>query len=254
MPRRWLVACLALVASSAIAAVVIAQGDASPLVESTDAAPIRTSTTTPRFATNIDDVAATPIATGPDVEVTTTRSTAPPIPTSTSVPPATAPPQDVNDPAVVARPVPVDPPPPPPSAPRPAWADSTFTTAGGLLSTDVGCADDTSTAALDRFFSQRVGPVLGWDYQHVVSLGANRSLWLFQDTFIDHSGTAGTLDKSSFAHNVAVVEQDGCFTLLHRGSTSRPTPFEPGTGSATLSTWFWPMGGEVLDGELSVVG
>ncbi len=172
---------------------------------------------------------------------------------ASEAPVATAPPQDADAPAVVARPVPVDPPPPPPSAPRPPWADSTFTTADGLVSTEVGCADDTTAAGLDRFFSARVGPVLGWDYQHVVRLDVNRSLWLFQDTFIDHSGTATTFGAASFAHNVALIEQDGCFTLLHRGSATRPAPFEQGTGSATLSTWFWPMGGEVHDGRLVVV-
>lgn len=248
--RGWLIAGLALVVGSAAAAVVLAGNGGDPLVESTAIAPIRTTTTISRFATDLDDAGA-----GRDDAATTdpSTSTTSEVATTTSVPPATAPPQDDDDPAVVARPTPVEPPPPAPSAPKPPWADSTFTTSAGLLSTDVGCADDTSAAGLDRFFSQRVGPVLGWDYQHVVSLGATRSLWLFQDTFLDHSGTASTLDKSSFAHNVAVLEQNGCFTLLHRGSTTRPTPFEPGTGSSTLSTWFWPMGGELIDGQVRVV-
>ena len=37
----------------------------------------------------------------------------------------------------------------------------------------------------------RVGPVLGWDYQHVYPLGGDRYLWLFQDTFIDLTNDLG---------------------------------------------------------------
>jgi hypothetical protein len=178
----------------------------------------------------------------------TTTTTAP---TTTVAPLETAPP--LNEvPAVVARPVPVDPPPPPPSAPPPPWAASVFTTAGGHISTDVGCAADLSAASLDAFVAGRVGPVLGWDYQHVYPLGGNRYLWLFQDTFIDQSGTATTLDKASFVHNSAMIQEGTCFRVLHGGSTTRPAPFEPGTGTKTLTTWFWPMGGEVHNGKLYV--
>ncbi len=249
---RIVVGACALVVMSLVGAVLVGGSDSESSVESVGAVSIRTSTTTtvPRLAVDPEAVLpGTDASTTTFTVVTATSSTIP----ATSVPPATAPPQDDDAPSVVARPVPVEPPPPPPSAPRPPWADSTQTTSAGLISTDVGCADDTSAAGLDRFLSQRVGPVLGWDYQHVVSLGATRSLWLFQDTFIDHSGTAGTLDKASFAHNVAMIEDNGCFSLLHQGSTTRPTPFEQGTGSTTLSTWFWPMGGEVHDGQLHVV-
>ncbi|MGA9279350.1 hypothetical protein [Ilumatobacter sp.] len=170
---------------------------------------------------------------------------------STTTVAVTAPELD-DEPAVVARPIPVDPPPPPPAAPRAPWADSVVSTAGGHLSTDVGCARDLSASALDEFFSQRVGPVIGWDYQHVYPLGGGRSLWLFQDTFIDHSNTATSLDRASFAHNTALVQDGTCFRLLHGGTASRPTPFEPGTGTTSLATWFWPMGGEVHDGRLYV--
>ena len=167
-------------------------------------------------------------------------------------PPATAPEQDDDAPSVVARPVPVEPPPPPPSAPAPPWAMSRVTTPGGHLSTGVGCAADGSPAALDAFFAARVGPVLGWDYQHVYPLGGGRRLWLFQDTFIDQSGTATTLDRANFVHNSALVQDGNCFRLLHGGTATAPTPFEPGTGTRTLSTWFWPMGGELHDGRLYV--
>ena len=89
------------------------------------------------------------------------------------------------------------PPPPPP----PPWAVTTRTTPAGYVATDVGCAASREVGALEAFVSRRVGPVLGWDYQHVYPLGANRWLWLFQDAFIDHTGLATRLDGSGFAHN-----------------------------------------------------
>jgi hypothetical protein len=119
------------------------------------------------------------------------------------------------------------------------------------VSTDIGCAWDLSAGGLDVFFAGRVGPVLGWDYQHVYSLGGNRYLWLFQDVFIDQSGAAATLGQSSFVHNAAVLQEGNCFRLLHGGTSSRPRPFEDGSG-ASPSTWFWPMGGEVHNGRLQV--
>jgi hypothetical protein len=109
-----------------------------------------------------------------------------------------------------------------------------------------------SAAELDAFFAGRVGPVVGWDYQHVYPLGGDRFLWLFQDAFIDHSGGARTLGQSAFAHNAALVQEGGCFRLLHGGTPARPEPFERGTGSRTRATWFWPMGGEVHNGLLQV--
>ena len=74
---------------------------------------------------------------------------------------------------------------------------------------------------LDAFFRERIGPVIGHDYQHVYDLGGDRQLWLFQDTFIDHTGNATRLDQASFAHNTAMVQHGRCFTLLHRGTADR---------------------------------
>ena len=207
-----------------------------------------------------------PLLGGSDGTATTLRPPAPrpPATVADAVPDTTSeaatPSTDVVDtapalsdvPSVVARPIPVGPPPPPPAAPPAPWAASVVVTADGQVSTDVGCARDLSAGALDEFFAARVGPVIGWDYQHVYPLGGNRYLWLFQDTFIDQSNTAATLDRATFTHNSAMVQDGKCFRLLHRGTVERPLPFEPGTGTRTLSTWFWPMGGEVHDGRLHV--
>ena len=161
---------------------------------------------------------------------------------------------DEDDPALAARPLPLetDPGEPPPStiAPPP-WAASTGLTLGGHLGTDVGCADDISVDSLDRFFAERVGPVLGWDYQHVYPLGGDRYLWVFQDAFLDHTGTVNRLGSARFIHNAALVQEGSCFQLLHRGTANLPDAFEIGDGTADVKTkWYWPMGGELVDGEL----
>ena len=62
----------------------------------------------------------------------------------------------------------------------------------------------------------------------------------------------GDLDGSGFAHNAALVQTGTCFTLLHRGSASRPSSFEPGEGEAPLHRWWWPLGGELEGTRLRV--
>ena len=73
--------------------------------------------------------------------------------------------------------------------------------------------------------------MLGWDYQHVYPMGDDRYLWLFQDAFLDHSGTVSNLGKARFVHNAALMQTGNCFTLLHRGTTNKPEPFEVGDGT-----------------------
>ncbi len=143
-------------------------------------------------------------------------------------------------------------PPPLPPPPPPPWAASTRVTAAGDVATDVGCAASTGAADLAAFFRQRIGPVLGWDYQHVYPLGSGRWLWLFQDAFIDHPGVATSLDGVGFAHNAAMLQTGSCFSLLHRGTAAQPSSFEPGAGEVVLSRWWWPLGGELDGGVLRV--
>ncbi len=164
--------------------------------------------------------------------------------------PAVLPAVDTDAPAVAGRPVP-----PPaevvvPSATTPVspWASFTSTAANGKVATDVGCAA-SSASALDRFLADRVGPVLGWDYQHVYPLGGDRYLWLFQDAFLDRSGAATGLGGAAFVHNAAMVQTGTCFSLQHGGSPEMPMPFEVGDGTGTeRATWYWPLGGE-LNGD-----
>jgi len=126
-------------------------------------------------------------------------------------------------------------------------------TTSGHLRTDVGCAADLTADGLDRFLAGRLGPLLGWDYQHVYGLGGDRYLWLFQDAFIDHTGAVDSLGRSRFAHNAALLQTGRCFQLLHGGTASRPEPFEAGDGTGSIrGKWWWPMGGETIDGVLYV--
>jgi len=153
--------------------------------------------------------------------------------------------------AACAPPPPPKPPPPPPPPPPP-WAAQTKTTPNGYVSTYVGCASSLDAAGLDAFFRQRIGPVLGWDYQHVYPLGGDRYLWLFQDAFIDHSGRATTLVNVGFAQNIAMLQSGRCFTVFHRGTTAMPSSFEPGTGEVVNKHWWWPLGGQVNGQKIQV--
>ena len=135
------------------------------------------------------------------------------------------------------------------SAPAPPgpWADVTRTTAAGYVATDVGCATGTSAAALDAFFRERLGPVIGDDYQHVYPLGGGRYLWLFQDTFIDHSRhrrPARPGRRSSTTRRwCRTAPASRCY---HRGIDRRTGVVRAGHRRARrCRTWFWPMGGEL---------
>ncbi len=189
-----------------------------------------------------DDTAREPAPPRPPTTdpATTTTLVIPPLPTA---------------PPVYARPIPTYPSttqPPPPPASRPPWADRTTTTAAGYTATELGCAHGTSAADLGEFFAQRMGPVLGHDYQHVYPLGGDRYLWLFQDTFVDQSGAADELGEADFTHNSAFVQTGSCFTLYQRGSVTSPSSFEPGTGEVQASKWFWPLGGELAGDRLYI--
>ena len=207
--------------------------------------------TTPGYIATTTTVAPAPVvteATAPaPVEPTTTVES----PVAVPVEPVPAATPEVTDPALVSRPIPAEPPPVANPVTSP-WADRTRTTPAGYVATDVGCASGTSTGALDAFFSQRIGPVIGHDYQHVYPLGGSRYLWLFQDTFVDYSGTATSLGQASFDHNTALVQDGACFTLYHRGTIASPTSFENGTGESRLAKWFWPMGGQTFGGKVYV--
>lgn len=263
LPRRLqVVGGTAILTSAAVALIALGGSGSAQRVDSDAAASSASDTLTEVASTSGD---TTTITSSTDAPATTAGPSTPTATATTlgSEPVGTI---DLDDdyrleinkdvPAVEGRTIPVEPPPgepPPVTVTPPAWAASTRVTEAGQVATDVGCADDLSAASLDVFLSKRVGPVLGWDYQHVYPLGDDRYLWLFQDAFVDHSGTKTTLGTSRFVHNAAMVQDGPCFTLLHRGTAAKPAPFEVGDGSVNVrSKWLWPMGGELVDDRLYV--
>jgi hypothetical protein len=174
------------------------------------------------------------------------------VPTTTTV--VVPPSVDPNNAASQARPIPSAGPAEAPPAPPvgPPWASSTRTTAEGYVVTDIGCAASKTASGIDAFFADRAGPLVGSDYQHVYPLGNDRFLWLFQDSFVDHSGGAVKLNQASFVHNSAMIQTGNCFQMFHRGTTSKPGSFEDGAGEKALERWFWPMGGEMNGRRLQV--
>ena len=263
LPRPWLVGGATMTMVLTVGVVVVGAGT-EPSVDLGAAVSTAASTSGTNPPGSPPDVASTPPTTvapttlGERSTTTTTAAT-----TTIAVPPSTIDIDDdyrlevdVDDPAVEGRTVPDEPPadePPPVTVAPPPWAWSTRLSEGGHVTTSVGCAEDTSAVALDFFLSTRIGPVLGWDYQHVYPLGGERYLWLFQDAFLDHSGTKTTLGTSRFVHNAGMIQDGACFSLLHRGTADRPLPFEVGDGTVdTRSKWLWPMGGELVDDRLYV--
>lgn len=117
--------------------------------------------------------------------------------------------------------------------------------AADYVVTDVGCADDLGAAALERFFSHRLGPVLGFDSPRVYPLGDNRWLWALQDTFIDYAGTANRMIEGQYTNSTMLLQVGRCFQQIQRGTQDRAWSFEPGTGESH-DHFFWPAGGDVV--------
>ena len=233
----WLAAALLLTAAAGPAS----SAGSGVTATSADAVTTTSGTRSPPSTTTSSDAPNTTVR-----SVTTTEPTAT-VPPETTVPvaPPTEPPADVNRGVPSAAPAA-----PPPSAPAPPWAWSITTTSAGYTSTNVACATSTEASALDAFFAQRVGPLIGADYQHVVPLGGGRYAWFFQDAFIDPTGAAARLDQSHFVHNLLLLQDGACFTMLHRGAFDQPLSFEPGNGENPTKKWFWPMGAEASGGVL----
>jgi hypothetical protein len=125
------------------------------------------------------------------------------------------------------------------------------TVAAGYVVTDLGCARRRSPDSMRTLFVNRVGPILGLDNPHVIELGRDRYLWLFNDTFVDFTGQASSLVDAKRLNNAALLQEDGCFHLVRRGSKSVAKSFEPGTVD-TDERYFWPLGGEVFGPRLRV--
>jgi hypothetical protein len=125
------------------------------------------------------------------------------------------------------------------------------TAPAGYVVTDLGCARRTSPRSLRTMFVARLRPVLGLDNPHVIDLGGSRYLWLFNDTYVDYTDRATSLLDATRLNNAALLQQNGCFHLVHGGSRTDIRSFEQGTVDSD-ERYFWPLGGEVSGGRLRV--
>ena len=110
------------------------------------------------------------------------------------------------------------------------------------------CARGTGPAELTQLFSDGVDALVGADYQRAIELPDHRVLWLFQDGFLSTDNGAVAL-----VHNVGVLQQGHCFTLLHSGTTQHPTSWIASELAEPMQRWFWPLGGVMAtDGTLRI--
>ncbi|MCU1393080.1 MAG: hypothetical protein JWM34_1508 [Ilumatobacteraceae bacterium] len=133
----------------------------------------------------------------------------------------------------------------------PATSRTSLSLADGLVGSNAGCLRDRTAAGLNDFFSQRIGPVLGFDSPRVLSLGGDRYLWLLQDAFVDYTGNATTLAAAKYVNSSVLVQEGDCFTLVQRGTTTEPESFEPGNGSS-FEDYYWPGGASVAGDHIEV--
>ena len=110
------------------------------------------------------------------------------------------------------------------------------------------CLQGATPGHLDQLFAAEPGGVVGADYQRATPLPDGRMLWTFQDAEVRLPGGATRL-----VHNVGMVQNANCFTMLIGGTSADPRPWLFADATTPFSRWFWPLGAEVgADGLLYV--
>lgn len=101
---------------------------------------------------------------------------------------------------------------------------------------------------LNRLFDTEPAGIVGADYQRATELPDGRVFWTFQDGAI-RTGP----DTIAIVHNVAAIQDGGCFTFLYDGTRSAPRPYFFANATDPFRRWFWPLGAEIgTDGRLYV--
>jgi hypothetical protein len=101
---------------------------------------------------------------------------------------------------------------------------------------------------LNRLFDTEPAGIVGADYQRATELADGRVFWTFQDGAI-RTGPG----RIVVVHNIAAVQDGGCFTFLYGGSRASPRPYLFAGATEPFRRWFWPLGAEVgRDGRLHV--
>ena len=106
----------------------------------------------------------------------------------------------------------------------------------------------TSAEALNKVFAGGIGNVLGADYQRAFSLNDGRTLWVFQDAFIDDGDAQPTL-----VHNVGALQEGMCFVSLTTGHRTRPTSWVADKQTHRFHKWYWPLSGYQKNDEMFVL-
>ncbi|MEO6123585.1 MAG: hypothetical protein ABIR32_07715 [Ilumatobacteraceae bacterium] len=119
------------------------------------------------------------------------------------------------------------------------------------VTTDVGCAASRSAGDLEKFFAARLGPIIGFDSPRVYPLGSDRYLWMLQDTFIDYTRTATTMNSATYTNSTALLQIGTCFTQIQRGEPFKAWSVEPGNGES-FTHFFWPAGGSVDGNRIKI--
>ena len=140
---------------------------------------------------------------------------------------------------------------------RGLWSQYPTTIAqSGYVVTRLGCVADRSATALDHTFRSRWGPIVGLDNAHVIKLGPQRFLWVFNDTYFDYTNSKTSLADSPSIRNAAVLQTGNCFRLVRRGDQNRILSFEPGDARDVtvegIDRFFWALGGEVRGRRIQI--
>jgi hypothetical protein len=101
---------------------------------------------------------------------------------------------------------------------------------------------------LDSLFVGEPAGVMGADYQRTTALPDGRVLWTFQDAEVRKTDGSTTL-----VHNIGMVQDRNCFTILMNGSPESPRPWLFDLQTNPYIRWYWPLGAEMgADGLLHV--
>ncbi|WP_166657590.1 DUF4185 domain-containing protein [Ilumatobacter fluminis] len=114
-----------------------------------------------------------------------------------------------------------------------------------LVHNPIGCLPDLEPETLDDAFSGRVGPLIGWDNPHVITLDDDRWIWIGQDAYFDYTGNANDLyHDGRQIQNFAIDQRGSCLDLIYRGAPDARHNFELGDVWTDWTRFFWPLGGE----------
>ncbi len=110
------------------------------------------------------------------------------------------------------------------------------------------CLARASAEQLSELFAAEPGGVVGADYQRATPLANGKVLWTFQDAEVRLPDGSSTL-----VHNIGMIQEGTCFTVLMGGSAADPQPWLFGSSTTKFSHWYWPLGAEMgADGRVYV--